>query len=160
MVHQPRRTAEVIIIALIEVGSDQVSPKLHPREEQFRIPRPRRGLLLFLRYLPPSRATELRRTIVYVSSQDIGDNDFGALRREQPHLGFTHAMGATVMIATLFFRRRLAKRAVSYCLKSPHSGAAPADVQVRTGLAAGGNRIRNVGTAEKERQFRGRPPGF
>jgi hypothetical protein len=24
-----------------------------------------------------------------------GDNDLGALRREQPHLGFTHAVGTT-----------------------------------------------------------------
>ena len=53
-------------MALTEFGSAQVSRKLHPREEQFRIPSPRRGLSLFLRYLPPSRATELRRTIVYV----------------------------------------------------------------------------------------------
>jgi hypothetical protein len=29
-----------------------------------------------------------------IASQDIGDNDLGALRREQPRLGFTHAMGA------------------------------------------------------------------
>jgi hypothetical protein len=43
-----------------------VSPKLHPREEQFRIPSPRRGLSLFLRYLPPSRTAELRRAVVYV----------------------------------------------------------------------------------------------
>jgi hypothetical protein len=53
-------------MALTEFGSAQVSPKLHPREEQFRIPSPRRGLSLFLRYLPPSRATELRRAVVYV----------------------------------------------------------------------------------------------
>jgi len=53
-------------MALTEVGSTGVSPKLDPREEQFRIPSPRRGLSLFLRYLPPTRATGLRRTVVYV----------------------------------------------------------------------------------------------
>ena len=53
-------------MALTEVGSTGVSPKLDPREEQFRIPSPRRGLSLFLRCLPPTRATGLRRTIVYV----------------------------------------------------------------------------------------------
>ena len=53
-------------MALTEFGSAQVSPKLHPREEQFRIPSPRRGLSLFLRYLPPSLATEPRRTVLYV----------------------------------------------------------------------------------------------
>ena len=53
-------------MALTEVGSTGVSPNLDPREEQFRIPSPQRGLSLFLRYLPPSRATGLRRTVVYV----------------------------------------------------------------------------------------------
>jgi hypothetical protein len=66
MFYQPRRTAELIIMALTELGSAQVSPKLHPREEQSRIPSPRRGLSLFLRYLPPSRTAELRRAVVYV----------------------------------------------------------------------------------------------
>lgn len=43
-----------------------MSPKLDPREEQFRIPSPQRGMSLFLRYLPPSRATEWRRAVIYV----------------------------------------------------------------------------------------------
>jgi len=53
-------------MALTEVGSTGVSPKLDPREEQFRIRSPRRGLSLFLRCLPPTRATGLLRTVVYV----------------------------------------------------------------------------------------------
>jgi pimeloyl-ACP methyl ester carboxylesterase len=53
-------------MALTEVGTGRVSPKLDPREEQFRIPSPQRGMSLFLRHLPPSRATEARRTVVYV----------------------------------------------------------------------------------------------
>lgn len=53
-------------MALTVFGSAQISPKLHPREEQFRIPSPRPGLSLFLRYLSPSRATVLRRAVLYV----------------------------------------------------------------------------------------------
>ena len=42
-------------------------PKLAPREQHFRVPSPHRGLMLFLRYLPPSRATApLDRTVLYV----------------------------------------------------------------------------------------------
>jgi pimeloyl-ACP methyl ester carboxylesterase len=40
--------------------------KLDPREEHFRIPSPSEGLSLFLRYLPPSGSTPVRRTVLYV----------------------------------------------------------------------------------------------
>jgi pimeloyl-ACP methyl ester carboxylesterase len=54
-------------MAVPMLQSAAAAPKLDPREEQFRLPSPHRGLSLFLRYLAPSRATEpLRRAVVYV----------------------------------------------------------------------------------------------
>jgi hypothetical protein len=34
-------------------------------------------------------------TVFGITCQDIGDNNLGALRREQPRFGFAHAMSAT-----------------------------------------------------------------
>lgn len=42
------------------------APKLDPKEEHYRIPGPREGLSLFLRFLPAANASSLRRTVLYV----------------------------------------------------------------------------------------------
>src|SRR5690348_8969418 len=42
------------------------APKLDPREEHFRIPGPREGLSLFLRFLPATQASASRRAVLYV----------------------------------------------------------------------------------------------
>jgi pimeloyl-ACP methyl ester carboxylesterase len=50
---------------MIRLAAD--TPKLDPREEQFRIPSPHAGLSLFLRHLPPSEGTALRnKAVLYV----------------------------------------------------------------------------------------------
>jgi pimeloyl-ACP methyl ester carboxylesterase len=43
-----------------------IAPKLDPNEEHFRIPGPREGLSLFLRFLPAAKASSPRRAVLYV----------------------------------------------------------------------------------------------
>jgi pimeloyl-ACP methyl ester carboxylesterase len=43
-----------------------IAAKLDPREEHFRIPGPREGLSLFLRFLPAANASSPRRAVLYV----------------------------------------------------------------------------------------------
>jgi hypothetical protein len=84
-------------MALTEVGSAQMSPKLHPREEQFRIPSPRRGLSLFLRYAtePGNRARCARRRKPGPRRGlrwDEFDQQIGGPRRNPNEMHHQHAM--------------------------------------------------------------------
>jgi hypothetical protein len=48
------------------------APQLDPREQHFRIPGPRQGLSLFLRFLPAEKSTfQPRRAVLYVHGSRI-----------------------------------------------------------------------------------------